>query len=81
MSQENRKSASESHGNQQLSSNKPNSKEENEKTQVYATKPPLRSASNKDFSAWAEYLGEETDHEFINWKKEMVGEGQKQSRR
>lgn len=41
-------------------------------------KPPVRAASNKDFSAWAESLGEEKDDEFILWKKEMIGEIQRQ---
>jgi hypothetical protein len=38
-------------------------------------KPPSRSTSNTPFCAWAEYLGEEQDSEFVEWKKEMIGEG------
>ncbi|KAK5022541.1 hypothetical protein LTS07_009987 [Exophiala sideris] len=30
----------------------------------------------KEFSAWAEYMDEEKDEDFIRWKKEMVGECQ-----
>jgi len=29
----------------------------------------------KEWSAWSEYLGEERDEEYVEWKKEMVGEG------
>ena len=34
--------------------------------------------SNKEFSAWAEYMDEEKDEDFIRWKKQMVGECQEQ---
>lgn len=35
---------------------------------------PRRKRANREFSAWAEYFGEEKDVEFIEWKKRMVGE-------
>jgi len=37
-----------------------------------------RAKSNKEFSAWAEYMDEEKDEDFIEWKKEMVGERHEQ---
>lgn len=36
--------------------------------------------SNEQFSAWSEYLGEEKDVDFIEWKKDMVGEGRKRDK-
>ncbi|KAJ4524394.1 hypothetical protein HRR83_002515 [Exophiala dermatitidis] len=36
--------------------------------------PPLKKRTNREFTAWAEYMGEEKDVEFIEWKKRMVGE-------
>jgi hypothetical protein len=36
----------------------------------------LKPKTNKEFSAWAEYMGEEKDEAFIKWKKNMVGDGQ-----
>jgi len=36
----------------------------------------LKPKTNKEFSAWAEYMGEEKDEDFIKWKKNMVGDGQ-----
>jgi hypothetical protein len=38
---------------------------------------PLRQRTNKEFTAWAEYMGEEKDEEFIEWKKTVLGENQR----
>ncbi|KIW55192.1 hypothetical protein PV05_07495 [Exophiala xenobiotica] len=49
-------------------------------SQTKGTGPPsknvLKPKTNKEFSAWAEYMGEEKDEDFIKWKKNMVGDGQ-----
>lgn len=37
-----------------------------------------RPSRKKEFSAWAEYLDEEKDEDFIKWKKDMLGERQEQ---
>ncbi|KIW34815.1 uncharacterized protein PV07_01568 [Cladophialophora immunda] len=39
--------------------------------------PPeiLRSLSNKEFTAWGEYLEKEKPKEYIRWKMQMIGEG------
>ncbi|KIY02203.1 uncharacterized protein Z520_02341 [Fonsecaea multimorphosa CBS 102226] len=37
----------------------------------------LRSLSNKEFTAWREYLGDrEKPKDYINWKLKMIGESQ-----
>ncbi|EXJ87299.1 hypothetical protein A1O3_04258 [Capronia epimyces CBS 606.96] len=56
----------------------PKNKDEPQKASSDMPPIPLRSRTNKEFAAWAEYLGEEKDVEFIEWKKRMVGEGQTQ---
>ncbi|EXJ83461.1 hypothetical protein A1O1_07084 [Capronia coronata CBS 617.96] len=52
---------------------------ESQKTVSDLPPMPMRSRTNQEFTAWAEYMGGEKDVEFIEWKKTMVGENQKPS--
>ncbi|EXJ68358.1 uncharacterized protein A1O5_08150 [Cladophialophora psammophila CBS 110553] len=39
----------------------------------------LQFLSNKEFTAWSEYLGKEKHEDYIQWKKSMIGEGHLQT--
>ncbi|KIW89944.1 uncharacterized protein Z519_09374 [Cladophialophora bantiana CBS 173.52] len=53
------------------------------KTEADDSDPPapdiLQFLSNKEFTAWSEYLGKEKHEDYIQWKKSMIGEGHLQT--